>query len=242
MHLIAPSILAADFTRLHEAIDLVNTSDADLFHLDVMDGRFVPNISFGLPVIAAMKKTAQKPFDVHLMIVEPEKYFEDFAKAGADILTVHYEASTHLHRSLQAIKALGMKAGVALNPHTPVNVLEDVLEEIDLVCLMSVNPGFGGQKFIERTYEKTRQLRGMMNERGVHAHIEIDGGVTVGNAAALVQAGADVLVAGNTVFFCVKSCRNHRNTEAGREIKLSFSTFPFSCLSVHPCDYPKPPE
>src|SRR4028119_1816442 len=159
MPIIAPSLLAADFLHLKDECDMLNESEADWFHLDVMDGRFVPNISFGLPVIAAMKKAAKKTFDVHLMIVEPEKYFEDFAKAGADILTVHYEASTHLHRSLQGIKALGMKAGVALNPHTPVSVLEDVLEDIDLVCLMSVNPGFGGQKFIERTYEKTRVLR-----------------------------------------------------------------------------------
>jgi len=198
--LLAPSLLSADFARLHEAVDLVNNSEADWYHLDVMDGRFVPNITFGMPVIKALKPAARKPFDVHLMIVEPEKYFEAFRGAGADILTIHYEASTHLHRSLQAIRALGMKAGVALNPHTPVSVLEDVLEELDLVCLMSVNPGFGGQKFIERTYEKTRRLRGMIQDAGVEAHIEIDGGVTLDNAAALTEAGADVLVAGNTVF------------------------------------------
>ncbi len=200
MPLIAPSLLSADFARLHEAVVLVNNSDAAFFHLDVMDGRFVPNITFGMPVIKALKPAARKPFDVHLMIVEPEKYFEAFRDAGADILTVHLEASTHLHRSLQAIRALGMKAGVALNPHTPVESLFDVLPDLDLVCLMSVNPGFGGQKFIQRTYEKSRRLREEMNSQGVQAHIEIDGGVTLENVAALVEAGADVLVAGNTVF------------------------------------------
>ncbi len=201
MALIAPSLLAADFARLHDAVDLVNdTPGADLFHLDVMDGRFVPNISFGMPVIAALKKHARKPFDVHLMIVEPEKYFEAFAAAGADILTVHYEASTHLHRSVQAIRALGMQAGVALNPHTPVSVLEEVIEDVDLVCMMSVNPGFGGQKFIPRTYDKIRALRALIDARGAKTAIEIDGGVTLDNAADLLAAGADVLVAGATVF------------------------------------------
>jgi ribulose-phosphate 3-epimerase len=179
---------------------MINNSEADWFHLDVMDGRFVPNITFGMPVIAAMKKVAKKPFDVHLMIVEPEKYFEGFAKAGADILSVHYEASTHLHRNLQAIKALGMKAGVVLNPHTPVLLLGDILPDIDLVCLMSVNPGFGGQKFIDQTTHKIKQLKQMMHDCGSHCLIEIDGGVTVENAKMLVKCGADALVAGNTVF------------------------------------------
>lgn len=179
---------------------MINSSEADYFHLDVMDGRFVPNITFGMPVIAALKPLAKKPFDVHLMIVEPEKYFEAFAKAGADILSIHPEVSPHLHRSLQAIRALGMKAGVALNPHTPVSVLEDVIEETDLVCIMSVNPGFGGQQFIPRTYEKVRQLRKLIEERGAKTLIEIDGGVTLENAPKLVEAGADVLVAGATVF------------------------------------------
>jgi ribulose-phosphate 3-epimerase len=200
MPLVAPSILSADFARLDKAVDLINDSAADLFHIDVMDGRFVPNITFGMPVIAAIKKHARKPFDVHLMIVEPEKYFEAFAAAGADILSVHIEASTHLHRSLQAIKALGMQAGVALNPHTPISGLEDVIEDVDLVCLMSVNPGFGGQKFISRTYDKIKALRALIDSRGAGTKIEIDGGVTLDNAPLLVSAGADILVAGNTVF------------------------------------------
>ncbi len=200
MHKIAPSILSADFLRLGEDIEMINQSDADWFHLDVMDGRFVPNITFGLPVIAAMKKKAKKPFDVHLMIVEPEKYFEDFAKAGADILTVHYEVSPHLHRSLQVIKSLGMKAGVAINPHTPAHLLETVISDIDLVCLMSVNPGFGGQKFIDHTMTKLRVLKQMIKDQGAGTLIEIDGGVTLDNAGVLVKCGADVLVAGNAVF------------------------------------------
>ncbi|HXS37258.1 MAG TPA: ribulose-phosphate 3-epimerase [Flavipsychrobacter sp.] len=200
MHKIAPSILSADFLRLGEEIEMINQSDADWFHLDVMDGRFVPNITFGLPVIAAMKKKATKPFDVHLMIVEPEKYFEEFAKAGADVLTVHYEVSPHLHRSLQVIKSLGMKAGVAINPHTPVHFLETVIADIDLVCLMSVNPGFGGQKFIDHTMTKLRLLKQMIKDKDAPTLIEIDGGVTLDNAAVLVKCGADVLVAGNTVF------------------------------------------
>ncbi len=198
--LLAPSLLSADFARLHEAMDLINGSEADYFHLDVMDGRFVPNITFGMPVIKALKKHAQKPFDVHLMIVEPEKYLEAFADAGADILTIHQEVSPHLHRSLQSIKALGMKAGVSLNPSTPVSTLEDVIEDIDLVLLMSVNPGFGGQKFIPRTYEKIRALRAMIAARGAKTVIEIDGGVTLENAPLLAEAGADILVAGATVF------------------------------------------
>ncbi len=200
MHLIAPSILSANFLNLEKDIDMINDSEADWFHIDVMDGRFVPNITFGMPVIAAMKKRARKPFDVHLMIVEPEKYIADFANAGADMLTVHYEASTHLHRNLQLIKSHGMKAGVALNPHTPVSLLSDIINDIDLVCIMSVNPGFGGQKFIEQTMQKVRQLAHMIDEHGAHTQIEIDGGVTMENAHALIKNGANVLVAGNTVF------------------------------------------
>jgi ribulose-phosphate 3-epimerase len=200
MPIIAPSILSADFLNLGRDIEMVNTSEADWFHLDVMDGRFVPNISYGLPVISAMKRAAKKPFDVHLMIVEPEKYFEEFKKAGADILTVHYEASTHLHRSIQAIKALGMKAGVSLNPHTSVNVLEDVIADLDLVLIMSVNPGFGGQKFIQQSLKKVSKLKDMIKATGSNALIEVDGGVTLDNAGDLIAAGADALVAGNTVF------------------------------------------
>ena len=200
MALIAPSVLSANFLHLEKDIEMINNSEADWFHLDVMDGRFVPNISFGLPVISAIKKKAKKTVDVHLMIVEPEKYFEDFAKAGADVLSVHYEASTHLHRSLQAIRALGMKAGVAINPHTSVYLLEDVITDIDVVCMMSVNPGFGGQKFIHKTIEKTRTLKQIISARNASTLIEIDGGVTLDNAAEIIEAGADVLVAGNTVF------------------------------------------
>lgn len=198
--LIAPSLLSADFLNLGNDIEMVNHSEADWFHCDIMDGRFVPNISFGIPVVQAIKKMAQKPLDVHLMIVEPEKYFEAFAKAGADIITFHYEASTHIHRSVQQIKSLGLKAGVVLNPHTPVSVLEDILCDLDLVLLMSVNPGFGGQKFIERTYEKIKKLRSMIEEQKASALIEVDGGVNTENAPLLFEAGADVLVAGNAVF------------------------------------------
>jgi ribulose-phosphate 3-epimerase len=200
MPIIAPSILSADFLNLGRDIEMVNNSEADWFHLDVMDGRYVPNISYGMSIIAQMKKAAKKTFDVHLMILEPEKYFEDFKKAGADILTIHYEASTHLHRSIQAIKALGMKAGVALNPHTPVHLLEHVLPELDLVLIMSVNPGFGGQKFIPQALDKISTLRKMIDAGGHSTIIEIDGGVTLENAPEIVAAGTDALVAGNTVF------------------------------------------
>lgn len=200
MPLIAPSILSADFLNLGRDIEMVNNSEADWFHLDVMDGRFVPNISYGMSIIKTMKKVAMKTFDVHLMIVEPEKYFSDFKDSGADILTVHYEASTHLHRNIQAIKALGMKAGVSLNPHTPVHVLEDIIADLDLVLIMSVNPGFGGQKFIPQALEKVKKLKKMITDSGSRALIEVDGGVTLDNAPTLVAAGADVLVAGNTVF------------------------------------------
>ena len=198
--LIAPSMLAADFSNLAHDIALVNQSDADWFHLDVMDGVFVPNISFGMPVIKSMAKHTSKPLDVHLMIVEPDRYIQTFADLGADVLTVHVEACTHLHRSLQSIKAAGMKAGVALNPHTPVASLSHIITDIDLVCLMSVNPGFGGQSFIEATYEKVRELRTLIDENKASTLIEIDGGVTDQNASQLVAAGADVLVAGSYVF------------------------------------------
>jgi len=200
MAIIAPSLLAADFLNLGKACDMLNESKAAWFHLDVMDGSFVPNISYGLPIIEQIKKTTTKVMDVHLMIVHPEKYIADFKKAGADVLTVHYEACPHLHSTLQQIKAQGMKAGVALNPHTSVNVLKDVIKDIDVVCVMSVNPGFGGQKFIEHTYDKVRALKQMIVDAGATTLIEIDGGVTEHNASALVKAGADVLVAGTTVF------------------------------------------
>ncbi|MEM1220588.1 MAG: ribulose-phosphate 3-epimerase [Bacteroidota bacterium] len=199
-HLIAPSVLAADYTQLAKDFDLVNASEADWFHVDVMDGVFVPNISFGMMVVKAMKKMATKPLDVHLMIVQPEKYIEQFREAGADVITVHYEACPHLHRVVQQIKATGAKAGVALNPHTPIEVLTDLIEDIDLVCLMSVNPGFGGQKFIYRILDKTRRLRAMVTERNANTMIEIDGGVGLQNAEKLLQAGANVLVAGSSVF------------------------------------------
>jgi len=200
MPIIAPSLLSADFLRLGDECRMLNDSEADWFHLDVMDGRFVPNISFGLPVISAIRKATSKVCDVHLMIEDPGNYAEDFKKAGADILSVHIEACTHLHRNIQQIKALGMKAGVALNPHTPVELLTDILPDIDVVCMMSVNPGFGGQKFIHRTLDKIRQLRSMIDEANLPVLIEIDGGVTLENAGEIVRAGAHVLVAGNTVF------------------------------------------
>jgi len=197
---LAPSILSADFANLQRDVEMINNSKADWFHVDVMDGVFVPNISLGLPVISAIKRHATKPLDVHLMIVNPEKYIHDFKKAGADILSVHYEACTHLHRTIYAIKENEMLAGVALNPHTPVSLLKDVLMDIDLVCMMSVNPGFGGQKFIQNTYNKVIELRQMANERGKDLYIEIDGGVTLDNYRDLLNAGANALVAGNTVF------------------------------------------
>lgn len=198
--LIAPSLLAADFGNLQRDIEMVNTSEATWHHIDVMDGVFVPNISYGMPVINAIKKSATKPLDVHLMIVDPDRYIEAFAKLGATNLTVHYEACTHLHRTLQAIKAQGMKAGVALNPHTNVMVLEDTIQDIDLVIVMSVNPGFGGQSFIENTYEKVKALKTLISRKSASTLIEIDGGVTTENAQLLVEAGADVLVAGSFVF------------------------------------------
>ncbi|NMM49877.1 ribulose-phosphate 3-epimerase [Marinigracilibium pacificum] len=198
--IIAPSVLASDFANLESESKMLNRSEADWFHIDIMDGRFVPNISFGIPVTAAINKHADKPLDVHLMIVEPEKYLEDFKNAGAEILTVHYEACTHLHRTIGQIKELGCKAGVALNPHTPVSVLEDIIADLDLVCIMSVNPGFGGQKFIPNTYAKIEKLAKMIKESGSSALIEIDGGVNEQNAPDLIKAGADVLVAGSFVF------------------------------------------
>ena len=198
--MIAPSILSADFANLQRDVEMINGSEAAWIHIDVMDGVFVPNLSFGLPVVAAIHQHATKPLDVHLMIVQPERYIKEFKAAGAHVLTVHYEASTHLHRTLQDFRGEGMLAGVALNPHTPVSALQDVLLDLDLVCLMSVNPGFGGQSFIPQTFQKVKQLRAMLQEAGSKAFIEIDGGVNANNAAALKEAGADVLVAGNSVF------------------------------------------
>lgn len=199
-HLVAPSVLSADFGNLQRDIEMINQSSADWFHVDIMDGVFVPNISFGFPVLKSLQKHAKKPLDVHLMIVDPDRYIQAFKEAGASVLTVHLEACTHLHRTIQNIKQQGMMAGVALNPHTSVNLLADVLPDLDLVCLMSVNPGFGGQKFIENTYRKVEQLHAMKKEMGSKALIEIDGGVDFNNYTKLVECGANVLVAGNTVF------------------------------------------
>jgi ribulose-phosphate 3-epimerase len=200
MAIIAPSLLSANFLRLEQDCEMLNSSDAEWFHLDVMDGRFVPNISFGLPVIAAIRKATKKVCDVHLMIEEPGLYAQAFKDAGADVLTVHVEACRHLHRNIQQIKALGMKAGVALNPHTPVSSIEEIIADVDLVCVMSVNPGFGGQKFIPATLAKIKQLKALITANNSSALIEVDGGVTLDNASSIIQAGADVLVAGNTVF------------------------------------------
>jgi len=200
MHIIAPSLLAADFSILREEIEMVNASEADWLHLDIMDGRYVPNISFGFPVLEQVKKYSKKPMDVHLMIVEPEKYLERFAKTGANLISVHYEACTHIHRTIYQIKELGCKAGIALNPHTPVSHLTDIIGDIDLVCLMSVNPGFGGQKFIENTYRKIGALVEISGHVNPGLLIEIDGGVDQQNARKLIDCGANVLVAGSSVF------------------------------------------
>lgn len=210
---IAPSLLAADFGNLQRDVEMVNTSVADWHHIDVMDGVFVPNISYGMPVVKAIKKYATKPLDVHLMIIDPDRYIQTFAELGAEILTVHYEACTHLHRTLQAIKAAGMKAGVALNPHTNINLLEDVINDIDVVLIMSVNPGFGGQSFIENTYTKIKALKELIVKKGASTLIEIDGGVSSSNAKALKDAGADVLVAGSFVF------KSSNPTETIKELK-----------------------
>ncbi|MFA5619912.1 MAG: ribulose-phosphate 3-epimerase [Weeksellaceae bacterium] len=215
MPIIAPSVLAADFSNLAHEIEMLNQSEAEWIHLDVMDGLFVPNISYGMPVIKTIDELSDKIMDTHLMIVQPERYIREFRDVGADILTVHYEACTHLHRTIQEIKNEGMKAGVALNPHTPVHLLEDIIKDIDLLLIMSVNPGFGGQKFIQNTYEKLVQARELIDRKNADTLIEIDGGVGVGNSAQLAQLGADVLVAGSSVF------SSHNPLETIRELKNS---------------------
>lgn len=211
---IAPSVLSCDFANIQRDVEMINNSEADYFHIDIMDGVFVPNISFGFPVMKAISKHAKKPLDVHLMIQNPDQYIEQFKDAGAEILTVHYEACTHLHRTIQAIKDADMKVGVALNPHTHVDLLEDVIEELDLALIMSVNPGFGGQKFINNSFWKVEQLQNLIHKRGSHALIEVDGGVNGDNAKSLIKAGADVLVAGSYVFNSespVKTIENLKN-------------------------------